>query len=822
MKKQNSFAKTKILALILTLAVGLLPLFAIPASAGSPEDIGIAVSPDMVEIGDTVHVSVRNLNGETYRTLSMELFFVLRDGTELLITRKSNDGTAINSTENFDVVVRNGNVVRIRVKACVSAAVVLTTMPDDNGRWVDGVWIPGNHYYDDYPREGYYPRDSIRDEYSTFTVIRDANIFVIGDDPDWEWYIANNEAIITRYIGTAGNATVPEKLGGKPVTAMEDNVFGANVGSVKISNSVRSISDYTFQACKNLSTITVDGGNAHFVTVGGVLFDRNKTTLYRYPPAMGGEQYTIPEGTRTILSTAFAYCKSLGSVTVPNSVASLKYSAFMNCANLSVAYFKHDNGNTVEFGANVFQGAASGFKIIYPAASTGFTTPKWHGYPAEPDGPPPAPPKDDNTLKAEEAVRNVRAYIDRMSREEKESSDGVDILILFAENEILKASTKEVTGGDIQINSAATQDLQTQAARVKALIEDLFIEKGIQPLRYMRAGVGFKTVQTKNTIRIDPSVTSAPLDSVAVLTPDYSVSVPKKTLLADVKTSSLTITVEEIFATRPGYNTAQMETPRVFAAQNEVQYKVTTLSKDLTQNVTYSFKPVSGDVNYQAAFRSNDTPVVSKYNPVTYMIDTKIKFNDTYTVKENRKDFSDIKAKSTEMQEAIKKLATSDIIKGSSATTFSPDNPITRAEITALIVRTLSMLDDNADGKFSDVKKSDWFFSAVGSAKALGIINGTSATTFEPNKQILKEQIIAIAARTLRIEMNYKTPQDREKYLSKFTDRKSLPTWGIDDFALASMANLIVLRQDGKFMPAVTMTRGEAAVVICRLFNKLW
>ena len=40
-----------------------------------------------------------------------------------------------------------------------------------------------------------------------------------------------------------------------------------------------------------------------------------------------------------------------------------------------------------------------------------------------------------------------------------------------------------------------------------------------------------------------------------------------------------------------------------------------------------------------------------------------------------------------------------------------------RAEIAALIVRTLSKLDPNADGGFTDVARSDWYFGAVGSAR---------------------------------------------------------------------------------------------------------
>lgn len=99
-----------------------------------------------------------------------------------------------------------------------------------------------------------------------------------------------------------------------------------------------------------------------------------------------------------------------------------------------------------------------------------------------------------------------------------------------------------------------------------------------------------------------------------------------------------------------------------------------------------------------------------------------------YYIVDNEKDFSDIKDKSAEMQEAIKLLASKGIIGGTSETEFSPDKSISRAEVAAIILRTLSKLDESADGGFSDVVKSNWFYGTAGSAKNAGIINALSTT----------------------------------------------------------------------------------------------
>ena len=60
-----------------------------------------------------------------------------------------------------------------------------------------------------------------------------------------------------------------------------------------------------------------------------------------------------------------------------------------------------------------------------------------------------------------------------------------------------------------------------------------------------------------------------------------------------------------------------------------------------------------------------------------------------------------------EMQDAIKLLASKGVINGTSATTFAPNDPISRAEIAALTIRMLDKLDPNEDGGFSDVTRAN-------------------------------------------------------------------------------------------------------------------
>jgi hypothetical protein len=78
-------------------------------------------------------------------------------------------------------------------------------------------------------------------------------------------------------------------------------------------------------------------------------------------------------------SGAFGFT-GVTSVDIPASVTSIGDEAFSNCSHLTVAYFQ---GNAPSMGSHVFYNCAPDFKICYTAGAAGFSTPTWHGYPAE-------------------------------------------------------------------------------------------------------------------------------------------------------------------------------------------------------------------------------------------------------------------------------------------------------------------------------------------------------------------------------------------------------------------------------------------------------
>ena len=74
--------------------------------------------------------------------------------------------------------------------------------------------------------------------------------------------------------------------------------------------------------------------NPEFSLIDGVLFDKTGTKLLVYPCGRPGDTYEVPEGTTKIGAFAFAGCRQLSKVTIPESVTTIASNSFWNCDNL--------------------------------------------------------------------------------------------------------------------------------------------------------------------------------------------------------------------------------------------------------------------------------------------------------------------------------------------------------------------------------------------------------------------------------------------------------------------------------------------------------
>ena len=82
------------------------------------------------------------------------------------------------------------------------------------------------------------------------------------------------------------------------------------------------------------------------------------------------------------------------------------------------------------------------------------------------------------------------------------------------------------------------------------------------------------------------------------------------------------------------------------------------------------------------------------------------------------------------------------VTNGTSATTFSPDMAVSRAQMVTFLWRAHGSPEATGTNPFTDVSTSDYYYDAVLWAVANGVTNGTSATTFSPDMAVTRAQAV--------------------------------------------------------------------------------
>ena len=179
--------------------------------------------------------------------------------------------------------------------------------------------------------------------------------------------------------------------------------------------------------------------------------------------------------------------------------------------------------------------------------------------------------------------------------------------------------------------------------------------------------------------------------------------------------------------------------------------------------------------------------------------------------------FDDISAHAN--QPAIEAMAARGIISGKGNGKFDPDATMTRAEFATIVVRALG-LTPKANNQFADVAADAWYAPYVGTANSYGIVSGTSATTFNPNGTITRQEaavMVARAARLCGMETNM-TDYEIRNILAQFGDYVTAAGWAQGGLAFC-YGNDILDQSDLDIRPGRAILRCEVAQMLYNLLG---
>lgn len=104
--------------------------------------------------------------------------------------------------------------------------------------------------------------------------------------------------------------------------------------SITIPANVVEISDDAFFGCKKLKAINVSKDNKKFISINGILYNKNITKLLQVPSKNKIKTYKTPSTVTAIGASAFNGCRSLENVIITDKAKNISSSAFVETYNL--------------------------------------------------------------------------------------------------------------------------------------------------------------------------------------------------------------------------------------------------------------------------------------------------------------------------------------------------------------------------------------------------------------------------------------------------------------------------------------------------------
>lgn len=181
----------------------------------------------------------------------------------------------------------------------------------------------------------------------------------------------------------------------------------------------------------------------------------------------------------------------------------------------------------------------------------------------------------------------------------------------------------------------------------------------------------------------------------------------------------------------------------------------------------------------------------------------------------NSSYFNDVTSSYSWASTSIDYLFEQGVVTGTGGSNYSPAQNMIRGDFMLMLYRALD-LSSSSKSNFSDVPAGSYYYTAIATAKALGIAKGYD-DLFMPNAPITREDAMVLVARALKVDGKTLTAGSISD-LSNFKDKGS-----VSDYAVSSVATLvkagIITGSNSYLYPKSNVTRAEMAVILYRVLK---
>ncbi len=325
----------------------------------------------------------------------------------------------------------------------------------------------------------------------------------------------------------------------------------------------------------------------------------------------------------------------------------------------------------------------------------------------------------------------------------------------------------------------------------------------------------------KSSLSAVASETDADL---TVETPVGSVSIPNDTLASIASQAAggtVTVSLEAV-------DNSALSPAQQAAVSDKPVYDITIMSGGsnissfgggaITVSLPYTMKDGEDPSGVTVWYLNNEgelQQVACAYNPATGMVtfttDHLSYYVVGYTVLAGL-PFTDVKPDDW-FYDSVAFAVRKGLFSGASATTFSPNEAMTRAMLVTVLYRLEGQPSVNGADSFTDVESGQWYTNAVLWASAEGIVAGYGGGQFGTNDSITREQMAAILHRYAQHKgCDVTATAD----LVSYTDAAEISGWAQSAMQWANAGGLIAGTTPATLDPAGTATRAQVASILMR------